>query len=61
MNVSNPGSTMDKKTVALSYHFFAEYVTNNVVEVRKIHARENFADQFAKPLVRNYFCGFYHE
>ena len=61
LNATNPGSTLNKKTVALSYHFVREHVANEVVEVRKIASTENFADPFTKALVSNDFHGFYHE
>ena len=61
LNAANPGSTLNKKTVALSYHFVREHVSNFFVEVRNIHTSNNFADPFTKPLVRNDIHGFYHE
>eukprot|EP00957_Ditylum_brightwellii_P053825 4078105-Ditylum_brightwellii.AAC.1 len=44
LNASNPGSTLNKKTVALSYHFVREHVANAVIEIRKIDSEDNFAD-----------------
>ena len=61
LNASNPGSTLNKKTVALSYHFVREHVANDVIEIRKIDSEDNFADPFTKPLVSNKFHGFFHE
>jgi hypothetical protein len=61
LNATNPGSTLNKKTVALSYHFVREHVANEVVEIRKIASEDNFADPFTKALVSNDFHGFYHE
>ena len=61
LNATNPGSTMNNKTVALIYRFGREHVANNVLEVRKIHTSENKSDPFIKTLVINNFCGFYHE
>ena len=61
LNVTNPGRILNRKTVALSYHFVREHVSNNIVEVRKIHNRNNFQDPFTKPLVINYFHEVYHE
>ena len=61
MNAINNGSILNKKTVVLSYHFIREHVANNVVEVRKIHTSDNFADPFTKILVKNDFHGFYHD
>ena len=35
LNSNNPGSTLNKKMVALAYHFVREHVANDVVEVKK--------------------------
>eukprot|EP00957_Ditylum_brightwellii_P117367 8951065-Ditylum_brightwellii.AAC.1 len=56
LNALNPGSTLNKKTVALSYHFVREHVTNGVIEIRKNDSEDNFADPFTKPLASNKFC-----
>ena len=61
LKATNPGSTLNKKTVTLRCHFVREHVANNVVEVRKIHTSNIFADPFTKPLATNYLNGFYHE
>ena len=42
LNETKPGSNLSKKTVALRYHFVREHVSNNVVEVRKIHTKDSF-------------------
>ena len=31
LSATNPGITINKKTVALIYHFFGENISNNVV------------------------------
>ena len=61
LNENNPGRSFNKKTVAFSYHFVREHVANDVVEIRKIDTKENYADPFTKVLVSNEFYGFYHE
>ena len=61
LNVTNPGITLNNKTVVLSYHLVREHVAINVVEVRKIHTCDNFADPFTKPLTSNGLHGFYYE
>eukprot|EP00957_Ditylum_brightwellii_P090011 6855400-Ditylum_brightwellii.AAC.1 len=61
LNVTNPGSTLNKKMIALLYHFVREHVANGVVKIRKINADNNFADLFTKPLASNKFHGFFHE
>eukprot|EP00957_Ditylum_brightwellii_P098927 7536240-Ditylum_brightwellii.AAC.1 len=50
INATNPGSTLNKKTVALSYHFVREHVANGVVEVREIASEDNFANPFTKAM-----------
>jgi hypothetical protein len=50
LNASNPGSTLNKKSVALSYHFVREHVANSVIEIRKIDSADNYADPFTKAL-----------
>ena len=44
-----------------SSHFVQEPVANDVVKVRKIDTKENYADPFTKALVINEFHVFYHE
>jgi hypothetical protein len=50
LNAQNPGSTLNKKWIALAYHFVREHVANHVVEIRKIDSADNYADPFTKPL-----------
>eukprot|EP00957_Ditylum_brightwellii_P191813 14602401-Ditylum_brightwellii.AAC.1 len=50
LNATNPGSTLNKKTVALSYHFVLEHVANNMIEIHKIASEDNFADPFTKAM-----------
>eukprot|EP00957_Ditylum_brightwellii_P140561 10709182-Ditylum_brightwellii.AAC.1 len=50
LNARNPGSTLNKKTVALFYHFVREHVASNVVEICKINSVNNFADPFTKSM-----------
>ena len=61
LNATNPGSTLNKKHVALAYHFVREHVANGVCEIRKVHTSDNFADLFTKALVSSEYHGFYHE
>jgi hypothetical protein len=48
LNASNPGSTLNKKSVAMLYHFVQEHVANSVIEVQKIDSADNYADPFTK-------------
>jgi hypothetical protein len=61
LNASNPGSTLNKKSVALSYHFVREHVANSVIEIRKIDSADNYADPFTKALRSNEHHGFFYE
>jgi hypothetical protein len=61
LNASNPGSTLNKKSVALSYHFVREHVANDVCEIRKIDSADNFADPFTKALTSNEHHDFFYE
>ena len=61
INSTNPGSTLNKKMVALAYHFVREHVANDVVEVKKINSKDDYADPFTKSLGSNEFHGFFYE
>ena len=61
LNASNPGSTLNKKTVALSYHFVREHVANDVCRIRKIHTTENYADPLSKALNSTIHHSFFQE
>ena len=56
-NVTVPGSTLNKKYLALAYHFCREHFSANIVNIRKIDGKDNFADPFTKPLVNHQFHG----
>ena len=61
LNSTNPGSTLNKKMVALTYHFVREHAANNVVDIKKIDSKDNYADPFTKSLGSNEYHGFYYE
>jgi hypothetical protein len=61
LNASNPGSTLNKKSVALSYHFVREHVANLVIEIRKIDSTDNYADPFTKALTSGDHHDFFYE
>ena len=48
MSAADPGSTLNKKCVALSYHYVREHIANKVVTVRKVGSEHNYADPFTK-------------
>ena len=45
---SCPERSLNKKTIYLSYHLTREYIANNVVEIRKMHTDENYAEPLTK-------------
>jgi hypothetical protein len=61
LNASNPGSTLNKKSVALLYHFVREHVANSVMEIRKIDSADNYANPFMKALMSNKHHGFFYK
>ena len=60
INATNPASTLNKKHVALAYHFVREHVANNVVEVLKIRSEDNYADPFTKGMNSTAHGDFFH-
>ena len=61
LNASDPGSTLNKKWVALACHFVREHAANDVVSIRKIDSADNFADPFTKSLNSKEFHDFFYE
>eukprot|EP00957_Ditylum_brightwellii_P043047 3260923-Ditylum_brightwellii.AAC.1 len=61
LNATNPGSTLNKKTVALLHHFVHEHGANNVIEICKIASGGNLADPFTKSMLCDGFHGFDQE
>jgi len=61
LNASNPGSTLNKKWVALSYHFVREHAANDIVSIRKIDTSDNYADPFTKALNSKEHFDFFYE
>jgi hypothetical protein len=61
LNASNPASTLNKKHIALAYHFVREHVANDVIKIRKIHTSDNYADPFTKGLASPAYHGFFYE
>ena len=56
-NTINPGSQLNKKYLALSYHYCREHFSAGIVSIRKIDGKNNFADPFTKALVNHKFHG----
>ena len=61
LNASNPGSTLNKKAIALSYHYTREHMANNVIEIRKIESEQNYSDPMTKALNSANLHGFFYE
>ena len=61
MNLMIPQSTMNKKTIALAYHFVQEHQANGVIDINFIDTGENYADAFMKALDSNAFNDFFYE
>ena len=57
VNTTNPGSQLNKKYLALSYHYCREHFSTGVVNIRKIDGKDNYADPFTKALVNHEFHG----
>jgi hypothetical protein len=50
LNASNPGSTLNKKNIALAYHFVRENASRDVISIRKIDTTDNYADPMTKAI-----------
>ena len=61
INASDPGSTLNKKCVALAYHFVREHAANSIVQIRKIDSTDNYADPFTKSLTSSDHHDFFYE
>ena len=56
-NTINPGRQLNKKYLALSYHYCRENFSAGIVDIRKIDGKDNYADPFTKALVNHDFHG----
>ena len=61
INTTNPSSSLNKKALALAYHFVREHQHGKVIDIRSIDTDDNYGDPFTKPLNSNKFRGFFHE
>ena len=50
LNAANPASTLNKKAIALAYHFVREHQFGKVVNIRHICSEDNYADILTKGL-----------
>ena len=64
LSSSNLESTLQYKSMALSYHFAREHVSGEVAEIQKVHVSQNIADALTKGLdssgFRNYSMPIIH-
>lgn len=60
-NATNPGSQLQKKYLALAYHFCREHFSAGIVSIRKIPTKDNYADAFTKSLSSGEFHGLFNE
>ena len=61
LNTNDPGSTLNKKYIALAYHFVREHVYGKVVKVHKIKTEDNYADPFTKALTSTAHNDFFYQ
>ena len=54
-------STMNKKTIALAYHYVREHQANDMVNICFIPAEENYANTFTNALDSTAFNDFFYE
>jgi hypothetical protein len=59
LNATKPGSALNKKVIALAYHFVREHQSKSVVSIRKIDTKDNYADPFTKALNHTEFHAFF--
>ena len=60
LNATNPASPLNKKVIALAYHFVREHQANQVISIRKIATEDNYADPWTKALTPGEFHAFYY-
>ena len=47
---SNPGSALQHKSIALSYHYARKHISGEVAEIQKVRNSQNIVDTLAKGL-----------
>ena len=57
VNITEPGSQLNKKYLALSYHYCREHFSAGIVDIRKINGKDNCADALTKSLNGSEFHG----
>jgi len=57
LNAANPASSLNKKAIALCYHFVREHQSGGVIDAQHIRSEDNYADCLTKPLKSNIHHG----
>jgi hypothetical protein len=50
LNSTNPASSLNKKAIALAYHFVRQYQAAKVVDIQHVRSEDNYADCLTKAL-----------
>ena len=61
VNVTDPGSQLNKKYLALSYHYCREHFSAGIVDIRKIDGKDNCSDALTKALNGSEFHSHFSE
>ena len=61
LNIANPASTLNKKAIALAYHFVREHQAGGVIETLHIKSEDNYADCLTKALNSTLHNGLIYE
>ena len=61
INSMNPASTLNKKSVALAYHYVRQHQAGKVIDINHIKSEDNYADVLTKPLNSNAFKNLVYE
>ena len=61
INAANPASSLNKKTLALSYHFVRQYQSAKVVDIQFIKSENNYSDMLTKSLNSSKLRSLIHE
>lgn len=60
LSSKNPGSPLNKKMVALLYHFVQKHAANGAIIICKIKLEHNYVDAWTKGLNSTAFHEFFH-
>ena len=61
LNIANPASTLNKKAIALAYHFVREHQAGGVIETLHIKSEDNYSDCLTKALNSTLHNGLVYE